>query len=87
MTPTYITSHQLAEVLNRKPNTLEQWRTHGTGPAYVRIGGRVMYDLEVVRAWLASRTHSSTAEYDSPTAAACAKAAAIAHERRAAQPA
>jgi len=85
MAPTYITSHQFADMVNRKPNTIEHWRRDATGPTFTRINGRVMYDLEVVRAWLASRSHDSTAEYEKPTAAACARAAAIAHKRRSAQ--
>ena len=32
--------------------TLETWRRKGTGPAFVRIGGRVRYRPSAVRQWL-----------------------------------
>ena len=31
--------------------TLEKHRTHGTGPRYRKLGGRVVYTLEDVQAW------------------------------------
>lgn len=30
----------------------ERMRCEGRGPAYVRIGRKVMYDLDVVQAWM-----------------------------------
>jgi hypothetical protein len=35
--------------------TLANWRSTGNGPAYVKIGGRVMYPLERVEEWEAAR--------------------------------
>ena len=31
--------------------TLEKHRTYGTGPAYRKLGGRVVYALEDLKAW------------------------------------
>jgi hypothetical protein len=30
------------------PRTLERWRWSGKGPAFVKLGGRVVYRLEVI---------------------------------------
>lgn len=90
MTQKFITSAQLGAKFGLQRGTIEHWRTRGYGPAYVRQRGRVYYDEDVVAAWLAANTHHSTAEYDAPTAAAAANAAAIANaqrQERAAQPA
>lgn len=50
MTDTY--THLLTEDLARRwrlsPRTLERWRYRGVGPAYRRIGARVVYKLEEI---------------------------------------
>jgi hypothetical protein len=33
------------------PRTLERWRWYGTGPRYLKIGGRVLYRLEDIEAY------------------------------------
>jgi hypothetical protein len=42
--------------------TLERWRWTGDGPAFLKIGGRVVYRLEDVLAYEQSRQRRSTAE-------------------------
>jgi hypothetical protein len=42
----------LADVV---PLTAEQWRKRGEGPAYIRVGKRVLYPRAAVEAWLAGR--------------------------------
>jgi predicted DNA-binding transcriptional regulator AlpA len=37
------------------PLTIESWRRRGEGPAYVRIGRRVLYPRAAVAEWLAER--------------------------------
>lgn len=36
--------------------TLATWRSRGLGPAYVKIGGRVLYRREAVEEWEAKNT-------------------------------
>ena len=36
--------------------TLATWRSRRTGPAYVKIGGRVLYRREAVEEWEARNT-------------------------------
>lgn len=43
--------------------TLNNWRTSGTGPPFVKIGGAVLYKLGDVLKWEASRTVDSTSQY------------------------
>jgi hypothetical protein len=43
------------------PRTLEQWRWKGTGPRYLKVGGRVVYRLADVEAFEAESLHLNTA--------------------------
>jgi Helix-turn-helix domain len=42
---------QLAERWHVSPRTLEQWRWRGTGPRYLKLGGRVLYRLADIEAF------------------------------------
>lgn len=44
---------------NISTKTLANWRTKGGGPAYVKIGGKVMYHIAAVETWEESRVYSS----------------------------
>jgi hypothetical protein len=46
---------------NLSPRTLERWRWLKQGPAYIKIGGRVVYRLEDVEAYEASQLHTARA--------------------------
>ncbi len=39
------------------PRTLERWRVEGRGPAYLKIGGRVIYRLEDIEAYESAQLH------------------------------
>jgi hypothetical protein len=50
---------ELSRRWSLSPRTLERWRWLGLGPAYLKIGGRVVYQLEDVEAFEAqSRAHA-----------------------------
>jgi hypothetical protein len=53
----YVSEDQLAELLPGKPKTrtLRRWRSLGEGPRVTRIGCRVFYHLDDVKAWLRER--------------------------------
>lgn len=55
-----LTSKQVSELLGVKLNTLQKWRSRGTGPKYFKFGGSnsaaVRYDREDVERFLAART-------------------------------
>jgi len=53
---------EVAAKLKIGENTLAKWRLSGRGPAYVKIGARVMYDAGTVEKWIASRVRVSTSD-------------------------
>ena len=44
----HITQAELARRWRLSPRTLERWRWQGNGPAYLKIGGRIVYRKEDV---------------------------------------
>lgn len=44
----HITQAELARRWRLSPRTLERWRWLGKGPAYLKIGGRIVYRKEDV---------------------------------------
>lgn len=46
----------LAAELDVPERTLAQWRYHGRGPAFVRVGRHIRYRRGDVNAWLAANT-------------------------------
>ena len=50
----------LARRWSVSPRTLERWRWIGEGPAFLKIGGRVVYRLEDVEAYEAKNLRSNT---------------------------
>ena len=45
-----------------KPGTAEAWRKRGQGPAYIRLGNRVLYERAAVRTFLQTLVRSRPAE-------------------------
>ena len=56
----YLRTKEAAHYVGLSARTLEKHRTYGTGPAYKKIGGRVVYTLEELRAWADSGSCAST---------------------------
>lgn len=57
---TLLSEHQLARELGMSRRALSQRRWRGGGPPFVKIGRRVFYEPEEVKAWLASVRRTST---------------------------
>jgi predicted DNA-binding transcriptional regulator AlpA len=56
-----LTQAEAATRLQLSPRTLEQYRTRGGGPLYVRISARcVRYRPEDLDAWISERIHANT---------------------------
>lgn len=49
--PRFLRTPEAARFLSLSHRTLEKHRTYGTGPAYRKLGGRVVYALEDLQAW------------------------------------
>lgn len=62
MSPTHLNQAELAARLKISPRTLERWRWAGEGPAFLKIGGRVIYRLEDVEAYENGRRCESTVQ-------------------------
>jgi predicted DNA-binding transcriptional regulator AlpA len=60
--PRYLRTPEAARFLSLSGRTLEKHRTYGTGPAYRKIGGRVVYALDDLRAWADRGTRTSTSD-------------------------
>ena len=56
----YLRTAEAARFLSLSGRTLEKHRTYGTGPAYRKIGGRVVYAVDDLKAWADRGTKTST---------------------------
>lgn len=56
--PVILTPQEVSDLLHIPPSTLSDWRLHRAGPAYLRIGHHVRYELTAVLAWLEERRHA-----------------------------
>ncbi len=58
----YLNVREAAERLGLSRHTLNQWRLHGHGPAFVRLGRAVRYAASDLDSWaLANRQPASAA--------------------------
>ena len=62
MSEQFLNQARLANRWQISPRTLERWRWSGEGPAFLKIGGRVVYRLEDVEAYENSRRCESTTQ-------------------------
>ena len=50
--PLLVSTKQLSKMWDMPESTLRYWRCAGIGPAYVKLGGRIKYDLADVEAYV-----------------------------------
>jgi predicted DNA-binding transcriptional regulator AlpA len=62
MTTNLLSQREAAARLGLSPRTLERTRASGDGPAFCKIGRRVLYRPEDIAAWLATRVRTSTSD-------------------------
>ncbi|WP_447947470.1 helix-turn-helix transcriptional regulator [Microbacterium lacticum] len=55
-------SREVAAYLKVSESTLSRWRSAGTGPPFLRLGGIARYRLDAVDRWLAELEHDHAAE-------------------------
>ena len=60
--PRFLRTPEAARFLSLSGRTLEKHRTYGTGPAYRKLGGRVVYALEDLKAWAERGAKTSTSD-------------------------
>lgn len=61
-TRTCLNQTELAARWSISARTLERWRWTGEGPAFLKIGGRVVYRIEDVQAYEQAHQRRSTAD-------------------------
>lgn len=59
---TLLTTREAAPRVGVVAGTLANWRTQGTGPKFIKAGGRIAYDPADIEAWKATRRVGSTSE-------------------------
>jgi predicted DNA-binding transcriptional regulator AlpA len=62
VTPRFLRTPDAARFLGLSPRTLEKHRTHGTGPQYRKLGGRVVYGVDELQAWADLGLRNSTSD-------------------------
>lgn len=60
--PRYFRTQEAARFLGLSERTLEKHRTYGTGPAYRKLGGRVVYSVEDLQSWADRGLVTSTSD-------------------------
>jgi predicted DNA-binding transcriptional regulator AlpA len=58
----FLRTPEAARFLSLSGRTLEKHRTYGTGPTYRKIGGRVVYALDDLKAWADMGAKTSTSD-------------------------
>lgn len=76
--PRYLRTPEAARFLGLSGRTLEKHRTYGTGPVYSKIGGRVVYRVDDLLAWVARGTKASTSDTTGETVLPAKRHAAVA---------
>jgi len=57
--PEYLGVGDAANFLNLSKALLDDWRSKGGGPDFIRVGRRVMYETAHLRAWMAERVEKA----------------------------
>lgn len=60
--PRFLRTKEAADFLSLSGRTLEKHRTYGTGPAYKKLGGRVVYAVDDLQAWAERGAVTSTSD-------------------------
>jgi predicted DNA-binding transcriptional regulator AlpA len=60
--PRYLNTRDTSRFLGVSMRTLEKHRTYGTGPRYIKLGGRIVYTIEDLQTWAERGARTSTSE-------------------------
>jgi predicted DNA-binding transcriptional regulator AlpA len=76
--PRYLRTSEAARFLGLSDRTMEKHRSYGTGPVYLKIGGRVVYTLADLQAWSQRGARNSTSDPDAQVVPPAKRHAAVA---------
>ncbi|WP_234053408.1 MULTISPECIES: AlpA family transcriptional regulator [unclassified Xanthobacter] len=71
--PRFVRTPEAARLLDLSPRTLEKHRCDGTGPVYHKLGGRVVYAVADLQAWIEASARQSTSQAAAGHSAAAAR--------------
>ena len=57
-----LTGHQAADLLGLSHRTLEAWRLKGYGPAHLKLGSSVRYELAELELYMEEQRRRSTSD-------------------------
>jgi predicted DNA-binding transcriptional regulator AlpA len=60
--PRLLPTRDAARFLGVSMRTLEKHRGYGTGPRYIKLGGRIVYAVEDLQTWAQAGRRTSTTE-------------------------
>lgn len=58
----YLHTKEAAKLLSLSFRTLEKHRVYGTGPRFMKLGGRVVYKIEDLHSWASRGSRRSTSD-------------------------
>jgi len=58
----YMTTTEAAQHLRLSPSTLAKYRVHGSGPQFLKLGKKVVYEKADLDAWATERSRASTSD-------------------------
>lgn len=76
--PRYLRTPEAARFLSLSHRTLEKHRCYGTGPRYSKVGGRVVYSVADLQAWVDRGLKASTSDPGHDTVLPAKRHAALA---------
>jgi predicted DNA-binding transcriptional regulator AlpA len=76
--PRYLRTPEAARFLSLSHRTLEKHRCYGTGPRYSKVGGRVVYAVADLQAWVDRGMKASTSDPGHDTVLPAKRHAALA---------
>jgi hypothetical protein len=60
----YITELQLEKMTGRSRKSWQRDRIKGGGIKFIRCGGKILYDMQDIEAWMNARKYESTSGYE-----------------------
>lgn len=60
----YLTEKDASVYLKASAKTLQRHRANATGPDFIKIHGRILYDMDDLDNYVQSHKFSSTSEYE-----------------------
>jgi len=71
--PRYLRTPDASRFVGLSIRTLEKHRIYGTGPRYSKLGGRVVYRVDELQAWVERGARAHTSDMTAGTVSAAAR--------------